>query len=169
MVEIYQDTPSETTTDAVKLRRRRKHVPHDKQPVHRVRRRNARERCRVDQVNEQFAKIRELLPDRNRRKRISKENILKYAIIYIRELNNLIYEHDISMVSGHNLHDVSKPMCERLNLQSDDSTLCQATEPCSDEKYVGCLRDLSVNVTMLCCAGSRTDGSQHGVSTILTQ
>ena len=77
-----------------KRRRQRKHVPHRLQPVKQVTKRNTRERKRVDAINDTFRQLRSQIPYGPMSKRVSKENILKYAILYIRELSNLIEEHD---------------------------------------------------------------------------
>ena len=79
-----------------KRRRTTKHIPHSEQPEHRVRKRNTRERNRVRSVNDEFKRLRQMLPVTNRGKRISKENILKFSILYIRELHRMIREHDYS-------------------------------------------------------------------------
>ena len=56
--------------------------------------RNNRERTRVQAVNGEYKKLRNLLPVTNRGKRISKENILNYSILYIEELRQMISDHD---------------------------------------------------------------------------
>jgi hypothetical protein len=71
-----------------------KHVPHALQQPEKVEQRNTRERNRVHTVNSEFRRLRHLLPIYNRGKRISKENILKYAIRYIEGLQLMIKEHD---------------------------------------------------------------------------
>ncbi len=75
-------------------RKRRRHVPHNQQERSKVQRRNERERQRIQAVNGEFVRLRKLLPYGNSTKRVSKEDILKYAIHYIEELSRLISEHD---------------------------------------------------------------------------
>ena len=89
-------TASDTSSNRrpPKRRRQRKHVPHHLQPVKQVTKRNTRERKRVDAINDTFRQLRSQIPYGPMSKRVSKENILKYAILYIRELSNLIEEHD---------------------------------------------------------------------------
>ena len=56
-----------------------------------VKKRNARERCRVRAVNEAFNKLRMLLPSLSlRQKRVSKLKTIKKAIQYISELNYVL-------------------------------------------------------------------------------
>ena len=76
-------------------RHRSKHIPHHMQPSHLVQKRNARERKRVDAVNDEFAKLRRLIPlSAATCKRISKENILHFSIAYIRGLQRMLREDD---------------------------------------------------------------------------
>ena len=63
-----------------------KHIPHREKPPHLVARRNARERRRVQAVNNAFAKLRKAVPIENRSKRLSKVKTLQRAIEYIEAL-----------------------------------------------------------------------------------
>lgn len=76
------------------------YIPHALQTKEKVQKRNTRERTRVQAVNLEFKRLRWLLPVSNRGKRISKENILKYAILYINALRDMIRKHDIKAISG---------------------------------------------------------------------
>lgn len=67
-----------------------KHVPHREKPPHLVQRRNARERRRVQAVNNAFAKLRKAVPIENRNKRVSKVKTLQKAIEYIESLQDIL-------------------------------------------------------------------------------
>lgn len=71
-----------------------KHVPHCEKPPHLVARRNARERRRVETVNNAFLRLRRHVPMETRNKRLSKVKTLRYAIEYIRQLTFMINEYD---------------------------------------------------------------------------
>ncbi|XP_013385189.1 achaete-scute complex protein T5-like isoform X1 [Lingula anatina] len=71
-----------------------KHVPHSEKPPQLVARRNARERRRVQAVNNAFACLRRHVPYENRHKRLSKVKTLRHAIDYIRKMKKLINDHD---------------------------------------------------------------------------
>lgn len=87
--QIPRSNKKKTTETAKKSR----HVPHCLQPVKTVAKRNARERGRIQTVNQQFVELRKLLPLK-RKKRIAKEKILKLAMTYIEELRRMIDEDD---------------------------------------------------------------------------
>lgn len=60
--------------------------------LHLVARRNARERRRVQAVNNAFAKLRKAVPLENRNKRLSKVKTLQRAIEYIESLQDILQE-----------------------------------------------------------------------------
>jgi len=134
MFQTYQVSSSTKLQATKKPKRVRSHVPHHKQPAHRVHRRNARERYRTDEIKETFDTLRQLLPLGKHRKRVSKENILKYATSYIRELAVLVREHDAA---------VSK-MADGRRYEQDNGRRVPDLCPSSlDQNYVGCLQELS--------------------------
>lgn len=49
-----------------------KHVPHREKPAHVVAKRNARERTRVQNLNEAYVQLRKSVPIENKNKRVSK-------------------------------------------------------------------------------------------------
>lgn len=55
-----------------------------------IAKRNARERKRVEQVNNAFAELRKCIPIENRKKRVSKVRTLRVAIEYIKSLSNIL-------------------------------------------------------------------------------
>lgn len=63
-------------------------------PPHLVAKRNARERRRVQAVNQAFYKLRKCVPIENRNKRVSKVKTLQRAIDYIRKLERILEEDD---------------------------------------------------------------------------
>ncbi|XP_023222394.1 achaete-scute homolog 2-like [Centruroides sculpturatus] len=65
-------------------------------PATTVARRNERERKRVRLVNLGFAALRQHVPYRTRTKRASKVETLRSAILYIKQLQRLLAEHDLS-------------------------------------------------------------------------
>jgi len=70
---------------------RRRHIPHRMQCAEDVTRRNTRERSRVQAVNAEFERLRAILPHtRTTRRRVSKENILTYTILYIEYLVGIL-------------------------------------------------------------------------------
>ena len=71
-----------------------KHVPHSEKPPHLVARRNARERRRVETVNNAFLRLRKHVPMDTKHKRLSKVKTLRYAIDYIKRLTAMIDNHD---------------------------------------------------------------------------
>lgn len=84
----------------LKLKRKRKHVPHRLLPAKLVAHRNARERNRISAVNMEFSRLRDLIPwlnpsNGNPRKRISKEKILNEALMYIHSLKQLLASDSI--------------------------------------------------------------------------
>ena len=58
-----------------------------------IRRRNERERERVRNVNEGYARLREHLPMDNPEKRLSKVETLRHAIKYIKDLQEVLHAH----------------------------------------------------------------------------
>ncbi|XP_066264939.1 achaete-scute homolog 1a-like [Branchiostoma lanceolatum] len=64
-----------------------------KQP-RKMSRRNERERQRVRMVNMGFANLRNLVPDGSTNKKMSKVETLRSAMEYIRQLKELVEEHD---------------------------------------------------------------------------
>ena len=79
---------------AARARTAYKHVPHREKPPHLVARRNARERRRVQAVNNAFVRLRRHIPYDNKHKRLSKVKTLQVAIDYIRQLDRLIQQYD---------------------------------------------------------------------------
>jgi achaete-scute complex protein len=71
-----------------------KHVPHREKPPHMVARRNARERRRVQSVNNAFIRLRRHIPHENKKKRMSKVKTLRTAIDYIQQMQAMIAEYD---------------------------------------------------------------------------
>lgn len=69
---------------------RAKHIPHHEKTPHTVARRNARERRRVQAVNQAFARLRRHIPAPHRGKRVSKVKTLRLAIDYIYTLSQLL-------------------------------------------------------------------------------
>ncbi|CAN7939079.1 unnamed protein product, partial [Ixodes hexagonus] len=77
-----------------------KHVPHREKPPHLVARRNARERRRVQAVNNAFSRLRKCVPIENRAKRLSKVKTLHKAIEYIQALQELLDDADRAVSSS---------------------------------------------------------------------
>lgn len=71
-----------------------RHIPHRDKPPHLVARRNARERRRVQAVNNAFCRLRRHVPYENKQKRLSKVKTLRFAIDYINKLKTMVEEHD---------------------------------------------------------------------------
>ena len=71
-----------------------KHVPHSEKPPHVVAKRNARERRRVETVNNAFLRLRRHVPLDTKHKRLSKVKTLRLAIDYIKRLTEVINRHD---------------------------------------------------------------------------
>lgn len=78
-----------------------RHVPHSEKPPQVVERRNARERRRVQTVNSAFLRLRKHVPCQTKQKRLSKVKTLRVAIDYIKELQDMIVDHDHTPVNFH--------------------------------------------------------------------
>ncbi|CAG9762258.1 unnamed protein product [Ceutorhynchus assimilis] len=79
------------------------HVPHKEKPPQVVAKRNARERRRVEAVNDAFVKLRNAVPIQNTRgKRISKVKTLLCAIDYIRALDQILQDCHRNFSSSYN-------------------------------------------------------------------
>lgn len=96
-------TPLESREIKKKSTRRSKHIPHHLRPQHIVERRNRRERLRVQDVNQAFYMLQQLLPfDSNspnhqhskeqNTSRISKLRTLRKAVDYIEALQKMLDE-----------------------------------------------------------------------------
>ena len=128
-------------------RSRYRHVPHREKPVAVVEKRNARERRRVESVNQAFLRLRRHIPDTNRHKRLSKVKTLRTAIDYIDYLRGLLTTTYTSQYPGvspqpphpyspqeDNSHDACQPEARHIlsgmvpyNVQTEDSTALQLT------------------------------------------
>nr|AAN85110.1 transcription factor Ash1 [Podocoryna carnea] len=64
-----------------------------------VARRNERERNRVKQVNDGFDALRKKVPFLPDKKKLSKVEILRYAMMYIRDLKGVVEEYDCNNVN----------------------------------------------------------------------
>jgi achaete-scute complex protein len=99
---MSMSTPSMTIETKKKSTRRSKHIPHHLRPQHIVERRNRRERLRVQDVNQAFYMLQQLLPsDSNvndvkeqNSSRISKVRTLRKAVDYIEALQQMLDEHN---------------------------------------------------------------------------
>ena len=78
---------------------KKRHIPHAMQPPHKVSWRNSRERTRIHAVNDEFARLRRLLPY-EKKTRVPKEDIIRLAVIYIKELRSMVVEHDAQCCNG---------------------------------------------------------------------
>ncbi|XP_069108342.1 achaete-scute homolog 1a-like [Argopecten irradians] len=78
-----------------------RHVPHSQKPPQVVERRNARERRRVQAVNTAFLRLRKHVPSHTKQKRLSKVKTLRVAIDYIKQLQDMIVDHDHSVGGFH--------------------------------------------------------------------
>jgi hypothetical protein len=87
-----------------KSNRRSKHIPHYLRPTHIVDRRNTRERLRVQDVNQAFHILQQLLPNSTANKeelnltqnssRVSKARTLRNAVDYIEALQQMLNENN---------------------------------------------------------------------------
>jgi ankyrin repeat protein len=107
---IQISTPLLSTDSKQKLTRRSKHIPHHLRPQHIVEKRNRRERLRVQDVNQAFYMLQQLLPfdsnsstnnDNNEQlnntqnsSRISKVRTLRKAVDYIEALQKMLNENN---------------------------------------------------------------------------
>nr|KAG5704830.1 hypothetical protein BaRGS_001301 [Batillaria attramentaria] len=85
-----------------------------------VSRRNARERNRVKLVNQGFETLREHVPNGKKNRKMSKVETLRSAVEYIRQMQQLLEDHDAQIVKIK--VDVSDDdnMAD-INIDSDDS------------------------------------------------
>ena len=77
-----------------------------------VARRNERERNRVKQVNDGFAALRKKVPFLPDKKKLSKVEILRYAMMYIRDLKEMVDDHDCN----------NKSLMGSVSASSDDNS-----------------------------------------------
>ncbi|XP_076466884.1 uncharacterized protein LOC143298087 [Babylonia areolata] len=117
-----------------------------------VSRRNARERNRVKLVNQGFDTLREHVPNGKKNRKMSKVDTLRSAVDYIRQLQELIQEHDEKMdVSGSetSLNDDTITITID-NASTSDNTITDDSSPQSDsvcEEAVSPQNDLAPTVT----------------------
>ena len=95
------------TANQLKMRRKRRHIPHAERPLEAVQKRNERERQRVHEVNAAFLNLLNHLPQHQTMSyqltmhqmtatrtasssKMSKINILRQAIAYIDNLSNIL-------------------------------------------------------------------------------
>lgn len=80
-------------------RTKRKYIRHSQRSSEFVQRRNLREKARVHEINRAVDILATYLPLHGTGISVSMINILRYAITYIRELQNMIIEHNSRMPS----------------------------------------------------------------------
>ncbi|XP_061177324.1 achaete-scute complex protein T3-like [Saccostrea echinata] len=97
-----------------------RHVPHREKPPHLVARRNARERRRVEAVNEAFQRLRKRVTGEVKQKRLSKVRTLRVAIDYINKLQRMIMEHDQKVCDKQCR---GNPRRERINQSEEADSL----------------------------------------------
>lgn len=96
-----------------------------------VRRRNERERDRVKCVNEGYAVLKEHLPIERKNKRVSKVEILRFAIDYISHLKDLLEDSDDSESDSIGKTDKSKIASEDIvNGNEDKDKVSPAKRKC---------------------------------------
>ncbi len=95
------------------------YVPHKNKPANIVSRRNARERRRVQAVNNAFKILRNYIPYENRNKRLSKVKTLQKAIDYIHHLQGMIAELDAIHVGQNSLMMKGQSQARILSHDSD--------------------------------------------------
>ena len=100
-----------------------KHVPHSEKPPHLVARRNARERRRVETVNNAFLRLRRHVPTDTKHKRLSKVKTLRNAIDYIKRLTDMIDDYDKQFGSPCCNHGRSVAMVTVSGQQQNTRTL----------------------------------------------
>ncbi len=95
---ISKESVTTSMDSKTKPMRRSKYIPHHLRPQHIVEKRNTRERRRVQDVNQAFILLKELLPcdthtddkDQLNSIRISKVRTLRKAVEYIEALQNML-------------------------------------------------------------------------------
>lgn len=103
--EMNYNSNSLSIDSKKKSKRQSKHIPHHLRPQHIVERRNQRERLRVQDVNQAFHILQQLLPldstsiedsnmTQNNSSRISKVRTLRKAVDYIEALQNMLNENN---------------------------------------------------------------------------
>ena len=91
-----------------------------------VARRNERERNRVKQVNDGFDALRKRVPFLPDKKKFSKVEILRCAMMYIRDLKDIVEEYDCNNVSK----TIITQALEDCNIKHEQSSL---ESPVSEE------------------------------------
>ncbi|XP_077494260.1 achaete-scute homolog 2-like isoform X2 [Amblyomma americanum] len=138
-------TVTSSSTTETSPRSAYKHVPHREKPPHLVARRNARERRRVQAVNNAFCRLRKCVPVENRAKRLSKVKTLHKAIEYIQALQKLVEEADNSLTppsapegmcaSSTVYQEASAPVCDKENDASQRWITLENASACAGESY----------------------------------
>lgn len=124
-----QDDTQKAIKPANKTKPSYKHIPHSQKPPHLVAKRNARERRRVQAVNQAFYRLRRSVPIENRNKRVSKVKTLQRAIDYIRKLERILAEDeqaDEATSSGGRIGPADEAT-QRINLMNLSSASSAAT------------------------------------------
>ena len=99
-----------------------------------VARRNERERNRVKQVNDGFDALRKKVPFLPDKKKLSKVEILRCAMMYIRDLKGVVEEFD-----HNNTHFAPLPFCIKtrpdgsLSSSTSDDDLLQLDQEFDDD------------------------------------
>lgn len=99
-----------------------------------VARRNERERNRVKQVNDGFAALRKKVPFLPDKKKLSKVEILRYAMMYIRDLKDIVDDHDCNNkepVNGGKSSEESSPEPQDCILVDEDMSDGHSGSPSS--------------------------------------
>jgi len=83
-----------TTKQTKCPKRKRRHIPHSERPYDFVKRRNLREKRRIDNLNAALEFLRRCVPSTRNNHSESKINILRQATEYISYLNHILSETD---------------------------------------------------------------------------
>nr|ALJ33574.1 Asca-2 [Clytia hemisphaerica] len=137
------------TNNNIQLQPRMHHLPLQHQPIHprprrrrsnhslvasmdpeAVARRNERERNRVKQVNDGFDALRKKVPFLPNKKKLSKVDILRCAMMYIRDLKGVVeeYDHNNTHYLTHALRIKTRPngsFSSSTSSSSDDLILLE--------------------------------------------
>jgi hypothetical protein len=90
-------------------------------------RRNERERNRVKQVNQGFARLRDHVPKRGRGRKMSKVDILRSAADYIQNLQSMLDESD-AVSAVMNIAALSASLGENGQMLEDESDMASCSE-----------------------------------------
>lgn len=130
-----------TTGHAKWPKRKRRHIPHSQRPYEFVKRRNLREKRRVENLNCALESLRRCIPSTQCNAKESKINILREATEYIAYLNHVLSDEKPKEVTMDdfplmfNVTDNSRGIAESGNVHASSCQTSALHEPSHIDSY----------------------------------